>query len=272
MVHLSTPLAPIQTANANQLAQTLHDGKARPHASALIATRIVQLVKLFEDLAVLVLWYALAATGGDATSNSSATSDGDNHSVSALGNAFAGSGGSVDGFQFGLPDNGMGIAGTGGNPVSNSYGAALANSLINVEDFAAGGDGGPINGPSGNGRQITNIGDGASVSLIDKVDGNTTGSLDIEQSSYGDSAGRSTGGLTGTAGTAYSELNKTTASAAALTLKSTAWGGGARASTTATGLGGIRTSLRRHRRLGIQRSQQRRQRRGFRLVAPNARR
>jgi len=129
-------------------------------------------------------------------------------------------------------DESFGSGGDGGNVSLGGkggvYGQSTSGGIVNVSGLATGGSGGSFSihqdihrNSVGN---VGNAGNGASVNLDDSVDGDTTGSLFLEQEAIGGNAGA---GRKGIAGTASSILTKSTSSAdLTLTAKATGGDGG----------------------------------------------
>jgi hypothetical protein len=189
--------------------------------------------------------------GGDALAGFSLTGPGDIHgSASAIG----GSGGYANG-------TGNGNGGNGGQATLGTvYGASISGGTVNVSGAATGGSGGYANGTGngGNGGQATlgtvygasisggtvnvsgaatggggggaggggNGGNGVSISLTNKVDGDTSGALTLSQSATGGGGGYAYGaGNGGLAGSAESWLTASK-DVTSLSLSTSATGGG----------------------------------------------
>lgn len=107
---------------------------------------------------------------------------------------------------------GVGIrAGDGGAAnLGVVYAESTNGGYTDVRGTAVGGDGGSDNA-SGNGG-FASAGNGSSTTLLNAVDGNTTGQLRLEQNAVGGDAGAAIGGSTGLAGNASSSLTKETSS------------------------------------------------------------
>lgn len=98
------------------------------------------------------------------------------------------------------------------------YGESIGGGKVPVYGSVTGGSGGSVDGDR------HKPGNGASVRLIDAVDGRTTGSLSLEQAARGGGWNDGSGSLEGTPGSADSSLSKS-ANAASLSVSSSATGG-----------------------------------------------
>lgn len=138
----------------------------------------------------------VAAVGGTATALLDGTAAGD---VDIQASASGGKGGSANpGFQTGL---GL-VAGTGGQAVLQKvFGASTGGGSVQVSGSARGGSGGSAS-------KEAQSGDGASVVLVNAVDGETTGFLALAQHAMSGSAGDVEEGVAGTAGNVTNHLEK----------------------------------------------------------------
>ncbi|HHJ14667.1 MAG TPA: hypothetical protein ENJ79_09895 [Gammaproteobacteria bacterium] len=157
----------------------------------------------------------IAATGGTATAALSLTGSGD---VSGIASAQGGRGSSQ------LVDAGLNLpAGDGGRArIESVWGESTGGGRVALTADAQGGHGGDA-------RQGGAGGNGASVSLVDVVDGTTTGELVLSQTARGGNAGftlrRLAGSTRANAGNAFSSLTRSTNTASNLVLSSEARGG-----------------------------------------------
>jgi hypothetical protein len=186
------------------------------------------------------------ARGGDGRTSVSGSNPGGG-AVHVIGEANGGFGG-ASGSQRG---------GAGGNAIVDSViGTSLAGEPVDVSAIATGGRGGEtftfdnsapggdggnfalgtvfgsssaggrvvVNAIGSGGRGGSNGGSGASASLLNAVDGETTGALELTQRAVGGAAGYRFTAAANTAGSAHSEIARS-ASVEALTLRSAAAGG-----------------------------------------------
>lgn len=167
---------------------------------------------------------ALGGNGGSASNGNNLSDAGAGGAASAAfalrssGNAYVyarsigGSGGNArDG------DAGNGGAATLRVDDVGVSGESTSGGAVIVEGIAEGGDGGGAN-------TLGNAGDGAAVSLVDQVDGDTSGHLWLMQTAVGGASGRAFNGQNGSAGDASSLLTKQVSSSS-LRLGSAALGG-----------------------------------------------
>ncbi|SHO49934.1 choice-of-anchor D domain-containing protein [Desulfopila aestuarii] len=130
-----------------------------------------------------------------------------------------------------------GTGGDGGGVEVSSTGQSIGGNIVEVTAKGVGGHGGAaVNGQAGN---------GAAVSLVDKVTGSTTGHLILSQTAYGGNGGRVYGtGNTGEAGSALSSVTHDENQAAVVTVNTVANGGngGDRGTSGYAGNGAISTA------------------------------
>lgn len=166
----------------------------------------------------------VAGDGGAATASAYAVNSGTG-GASAGVSAIGGNGGNISPsnrqqpglFQPYLGPVGSNVAGNGGTATLGTvYAESLGGNSVNVSASVAGGRGGDLIANTGGRLDLLGAGSGSSVSLIDAVDGNTTGDLTLQQIVMGGFAGSVNtltgyGGI-GTGGTAESSLTKVTTS------------------------------------------------------------
>jgi len=166
-----------------------------------------------------------AGQGGNATASATGTSD---FTVSVQAWATGGNGG-IAGFEGGTGDGGTATLGL-------IEGISTGSSSVFVQGIATGGNGGSA-------TQVFDLtqrsGNGMSISLLNRLNGSTTGRLSLSQSANGGSAGDARNGALGTAGMAESRLTETTTTAGELTLTASARGGNGGARRFATGSAGV---------------------------------
>jgi len=174
--------------------------------------------------------------GGDGTNGSNATFGGSAKAeIQSLANrnaknlvravALGGAGGSVFG---------SGTAGNGGDAkLGRVFAGSSTGESIGVTGSVQGGDGGSATGSG-------NAGNGKSISLINRIDGQTSGKLSLGQVATGGASGDVFNGANGVAGSASSILNKSVNNKAQMIIFSQAFGGdgGNRQSTTGTAANG----------------------------------
>ena len=153
-----------------------------------------------------------SGNGGSAYAEAGTRATG-NIDVTALAVGGAGGGAFYDAFS------GTSRAGNGGAAsLGRVYGESTAGGDVSVFGRAVGGAGGASTGWN------AYAGDGAGVSLLNAVDGDTSGRLTLTQSATGGASGDANYGPAGRAGAASSLLDKTTSSSA-LIIRTGASGG-----------------------------------------------
>jgi hypothetical protein len=161
----------------------------------------------------------LPANGGNAHAAASASNSQPGGAARATATVVGGQGGST---QIAYPTQSLN-GGHGGTATIGAIFASANNGSARAEATVIGGDGGHVN-TDGDNAGIG--GNGAPVTLVNRVSGSTTGSLYMSQTATGGSAGNGAqSGQPGTAGAASSSLTTTDTLASSLVGYAVAWGG-----------------------------------------------